>query len=892
MNDNLFQENQPAKPASNQLLPTNQNQTRTTNSGGLGIDAYFGYFFLTVLIIAALGAVVWGILRYLRVRIYNNKKTSDWKNTVFIEINVPKETAEQSQKDQGNNSGSKDNNSIIATGEQLYTIMSEYAKSRWQTWFFGGQRFSLEIVNIDQEIKFWIVCPAAMSQILERQVVAIYPKANLIRLNKINFFKEKTVAYAQELTLTTRYELPFKTYKLIDGDPLNSLTNAMGGLAKEESVGIQLVLTPVQDRWQKKPRNLALKIQQGFNPKDVLFPEFDFFKMLGKIFGAIWEVLFKNKDDKNKDGTPDREQNLDLSGKKQNIQLTPQQQEIIKKLEEKSSRPGFYFSLRIVGSALTETRAKQIVDGVIPSFLIFDVKPFNGFKKKKSDQKESVLNFLMRAPNFSSKEILNTEEINSIWHLPNYLTQTPNIKWLLARRPAIPLDVPGPGPGNIYLGKATSRGQTKEIYIKTEDRFRHIYSLGGSGSGKSILMASTILQDIQIGNGVCVVDPHGETIDDILLRMPKERADDVILFSPAITDRPLGLNMLESDPKKPTQKTLVIDTLFTIWDKLYDLKKTGGPMFENYMKNSMRLVMSHPESGSTLMEISKVLSDEDFRSFKLAMCDEPEVVDFWEKEATKAGGEASLENMVPYITSKLAPFVTNDFLRPMIGQQKSCINFREAMDNKKIVLVKLEKGLIGETSAYLVGMIIIGNLLLAGMGRNDGLKYNLDGTTTEILSKDRVPFFVYIDEMQNFLFDAIPKALEEIRKYKVGFYLAHQFVKQVVVQGDERIKDSIMANCATKFIYRCGADDAQYLEKEFGPTFTAQDLMMPERFTFNTIMLVDGQKTTPFNIAPPNLTPDIDPEFRKELIEMTKQKYGKPREEVEQEIRDRAKLLF
>jgi TraM recognition site of TraD and TraG len=361
--------------------------------------------------------------------------------------------------------------------------------------------------------------------------------------------------------------------------------------------------------------------------------------------------------------------------------------------------------------------------------------------------------------------------------------------------------------------------------------------------------------------------------------------------------------MLETDPLQPQQKTLVIDTLFSIWDKLYDLKKTGGPMFENYMKNAMRLVMSHPESGSTLMEIPRVLTDEDYRSFKLAMCNEQEVIDFWEKEATKAGGEASLENMVPYITSKLAPFITNDFIKPMIGQQKSVINFRQAMDNKKIILVSLAKGLIGEQSAYLVGMVIIGGLLMAGMGRSDGLRYNLDGTTEQVIPSQRPPFFVYIDEMQNFLFEAIPKALEEIRKYKVGFYLAHQFVKQVIADGSERIKDSIMANCATKLIFRCGADDAKYLETEFYP-LTTQDIANPEARTFNAICLIDGQRTTPFNISAwypeyfsiedkkrPELMQAAEKQ-RKDTIEMIKTKYGRDKDEVEQEIRDRAKIFF
>ena len=519
----------------------------------------------------------------------------------------------------------------------------------------------------------------------------------------------------------------------------------------------------------------------------------------------------------------------------------------------------------------------------------------------KKDNKNGALDYLLRSPALNNKQIINAEEINSLWHLPGHQVQTANIKWLLGRRPPLPLYVPPSGGTNVYLGKGSSRGVKKDIYMTMEDRFRHIYSLGGSGSGKTVTMNNVALQDIKMGNGICVIDPHGESIDDILRRVPPERIKDIIVFSPSITDRPLGLNMLESDPLKPTQKTLVIETLFAIWDKLYDLKKTGGPMFESYMKNSMRLVMSHPESGCTMMEIPKVLVDEDFRSFKLAMCEEQEVKDFWEKEATKAGGEASLENMVPYITSKLAPFITNDFIRPMIGQTKSVINFRQAMDNKKIVLVSLSKGLIGESSAYLIGMVIVGGVLMAGMGRSDGLKYNMDGTTDKIIPSQRPPFFVYIDEMQNFLFDAIPKALEEIRKYKVGFYLAHQFVKQVVVDGNERIKDSIMANCATKFIFRCGAEDAKFLETEFYP-LTNSDIQNPEKQTFNAICLINAQRSSPFNIEAfykeyfeiegDGEKMKVAEKQKNEIMEMVKQTYGRDREEVEKEIKERGKIFF
>jgi flagellar basal body-associated protein FliL len=875
------------KQTTTKIVSQSQSTPSTAKSGGSAVDvAIYSLLYLVIFLVLAIVAY-FSSIHFARKYFYNKKKLEDWEKTVILEIAVPKESSEQAQKDGGSKRDDKD---VLAMGEQIFSVLSEFSISNFKTWMFGAQRFSLEIINLDQETRFWLGCNNETAGVIERQILAVYPKANINQIKSPTIFKENSLAYAQELDLGVRYELPFKTYKNLDLEPLNSITNTLLGMTKEESAAIQLIITPVKEDWQKNPRVLAAKIQQGQNPKEILFPDTSPLRHIGTIMKEIGKAINPDKKEPQSDN---KERKIDLSGKEVAIQLTPQQQEIIKKLEEKSSKQGFQYTLRIVASAPTEVRAKMLVDNIIPSFQIYENRPFNYFKKKKTDTKTAIKNFILRAQSYNNTKIINTEEVNSIWHLPNYLTQTANIKWLVARKPPVPLMIPGPGDGNVFIGRASSGATVKDIYIKTEDRLRHIYALGGTGTGKSQLMGHVILEDIKMGNGVCVVDPHGELIDDLMLRMRPEDLDRVILFSPSMSDFPIGLNMLETDPKKPTEKTLVIDMMFSIWDKLYDLKATGGPMFEQYMKSAMRLVMSHPESGSTLMEIGKVLTDEDFRTFKLAMCDEQEVVDFWEKNATQAGGDASLENMVPYITSKLAPFTTNDFLRPMIGQQKSAINFRSSMDNKKILLLKLEKSLIGEGSSYLLGMVIIGSILRAGMGRADGLRVNEDGTTEEILASERTPFFVYIDEMQNFLFDAIPQALEEIRKYKLGFYLAHQFVKQVINKGDERIKDSIMNNCANKFIYRVGAEDAKYLEAEFAPEITADDLMNPEVYTINARILVNGQKTRAFNFSPENLiSKSINKEIKKQIIENTKKKYGRPRAEVEEEIRDRGKLLF
>jgi flagellar basal body-associated protein FliL len=584
--------------------------------------------------------------------------------------------------------------------------------------------------------------------------------------------------------------------------------------------------------------------------------------------------------------------------------LTPNQQNIVKRLEEKASRPGYRFCMRIAAFSKTEKRSKELVQMFMPCLKVFEIEPFNGLSKRKFFTSEhfkdlfrlayypQVEDFLNRRPAISNKKILNVEETNTLWHLPNHLIQSPSIDWLLSYKPVIPTTLPQDPNYGIYIGEADGGYYTQPVYQSNEDRTRHSYVLGGSGSGKSEFLTNIMLQDIASGQGICVIDPHGEAVDNLLMRIPKERYKDVIVMSPNFVDAPIGLNLLWYDKRKPEQKTLVINNLFSIWDKLYDLKATGGPQFEYYMKNAARLVMDHAESGNTLMEISKIFSEKKFRDFKIAMCTEPDVADFWVNQASKAKGEHSLENMTTYITSKLAPFITNDFVRPMIGQTENSVNFRTAMDNRKIVLVKLEKGLIGEMSMYLIGMVIISNILIAGMGRSDGLKYNEDGTTENILPQDRPPFFVYVDEMQNFLFDAIPQALEEIRKYKVGLSLAHQFVKQVIEKGDERISNSIMANTGSKFIFNCGIDDAEYLEKEFKPTLNAKDLMNPERFTCNARIMINGQKTSPFNLKGKLLPPAIDLEAKKFLIEQSKLMYGTPIEDVNNDMKKRTEVLF
>ncbi|HNX11035.1 MAG TPA: type IV secretion system DNA-binding domain-containing protein, partial [bacterium] len=378
-------------------------------------------------------------------------------------------------------------------------------------------------------------------------------------------------------------------------------------------------------------------------------------------------------------------------------------------------------------------------------------------------------------------------------------------------------------------------GIRTDIRIKRVDRRRHAYIIGKSGTGKSVMLNNMAIQDIENGDGVCVMDPNGDLIEDILARIPPERAEDVIIFSPGDMERPLGLNLLEYDSRYPEQKSFVINEMINIFDKLYDLKSTGGPMFEQYMRNALLLIMDDPETGSTLMEVPKVLADESFRRMKLSRCQNPTVVDFWRKEAEKAGGDAALANIVPYITSKLTPFVSNDMMRPIIGQQKSAFNLRDVMDKQKILLVELPKGAIGETNAYLLGMIIVGKILMAALSR------------TDMAPEDRKDFYLYIDEFQNFTTDSICQILSEARKYALCLTVAHQYIGQLNKNQDSKIKDAIFGNVGTMISFRVGSEDAEFLVKDFGPVFNEYDLVNVGRGGFIKL-LVDGASTRPFSL--------------------------------------------
>ena len=421
------------------------------------------------------------------------------------------------------------------------------------------------------------------------------------------------------------------------------------------------------------------------------------------------------------------------------------------------------------------------------------------------------------------------------------------------------------------MGHNDYRGVKTDIRLATSDRRRHLYCIGQTGVGKSVFLQEMAKQDVREGRGLCFIDPHGDAVQDILAAVPRERAEDVVYFDPSDTERPFGLNMLEFS--RPEEKTFVVNEMINIFGKLYDLKQTGGPMFEQYMRNAMLLIMEDPATGSTLMEISKVLADPDFRRMKLDRCKNPVVYDFWVKEAEKAGGEASLANMVPYITSKLTPFVANDMMRPIIAQQKSTLDFRTLMDEKKIILLNLSKGKLGEINSHLLGMVVVGKILMAALSRAD------------IPEADRKDFSLYIDEFQNVTTDSIAQILSEARKYGLNLIIAHQFIGQL----SEDISKAVFGNVGSMVSFRVGPEDAEFLEKQFAPIFSARDLVNVDNYRAFVRLLINNQSTKPFNLSvyPPT---SGDEELAVHLKELSRLRFGRDADIVNHEIMERTKL--
>ncbi len=801
------------------------------------------------------------ILLILRLIRWLMSRRHYFPHQIFL-VRLPKEKPQDSKKDDTNQELKDD----IAKGETIFSAIGGLkAQKGIRSWFEGrDDQFSFEIVASHNQISFYVVAPQGDFRYLEQQIQAYYPEAVIEEIEDYNVFSLKGQLAAAYLKTAKSFIFPIKTYQKMSVDPLNSLINVLSKLGKNESLAIQYTVRSANSSWHARVRRVVAKINQRNSVKKGLKAA----SSLGRIasfLGGMTPASSKNKTESTSQLVPKK--------------LSAVEEEMLRSIEEKNLKAGLDVNLRIIACAPSQEQANIYLENIGSAFMEYNNFSYGNvfLRINKTKTNKIVTDFIYRRFRENISFLLNSEELASIFHFPNKTTETPNINWLTAKIAPAPAEAPSEG---ISLGENVYRGVSKEIRIKRVDRRRHTYIIGKSGTGKSVMLANMAIQDIQNGEGVCVLDPHGDLISDILDRIPPERIEDVIVFSPGDLERPLALNLLDYDERYPEQKSFVINEMIGIFDKLYDLKATGGPMFEQYMRNAMLLIMDDPASGSTLMEIPKVLADEKFRRLKLERCKNKTVVDFWKKEAEKAGGEAALANIVPYITSKLTSFISNDMMRPIIGQQKSAFNLREVMDQQKILLIDLPKGLVGEMNAYLLGMILVGKILIAALSR------------TDMSAEERKDFYLYIDEFQNFTTDSICQILSEARKYALNLIIAHQYVAQLSKNNNTEIKDAVFGNVGTLISFKVGSEDAEFLVKEFTPVFNEYDLINIDKGTAYIKLLVDNSALRPFSIK--TIWPPLGVKregMAKRVRALSRLKYGKNVRLVEAEISRRSELI-
>ncbi|MDE2031236.1 MAG: type IV secretory system conjugative DNA transfer family protein [Patescibacteria group bacterium] len=756
----------------------------------------------------------------------------------LFEITLPDPTDNENDK-----KGLKE---LLGAMEQFYAGMHSVGEGRAN---YSRNHFTLEIALAEDSdnFVFYTAVPTHKADLFEKQLLGVHPNAKIAEVpDDYNIFIDGGVVAASYATLTGHEVYPIKLYDAFDHDPLNIILNVFTKLKRSgEGASVQLTICPEDDEIIKKFHIILADVKEGMSVRTAS----SMTRQIGKEFKSLAsEMLFgasKHKEEKKVN------------------------EKAVENITEKMKSTIQATNIRIVTSAETKERANQILADIESSFNQFTEADRNGFDFIHPEGKaltDLVHDFSYR--NFSQDYSmpLNLKELATIFHFPHGIASSPQLKQARAGIAPAPMEMGNEG---VILGLNSYRGKDTEIHFADEDRMRHLYVIGQTGVGKTTIMKNMIAQDIAFGHGVCYIDPHGTDIQDILSYIPKERIDDVIYFDPSYTARPMGLNMLEYDPKYPEQKTFVVNELMSIFNKLFDMKTSGGPMFEQYFKNSAFLVMEHPESGATLLEIGRVLADKEFRDMKLSHCKNPIITQFW-KSAEQTTGDQSIANFVPYITSKFDNFISNDIMRPVVLQEKSVFNFRDIMDNKKILLVNLSKGRLGDINANLIGLVIVNKIQMAALSRVD------------MYGKKMEDFFLYIDEFQNVTTDSIESILSEARKYRLSLTVAHQYIAQL----EDNIKNAVFGNVGSLAVFRVGAEDAQFLESKFKPVFTAADIMKIENRNAYMSMLINGQPTKPFNIAtfPP---PQGNMAIVEKIKELSYLKFGRDRAEVEEEIMDK-----
>ena len=738
---------------------------------------------------------------------------------------------------------------VLSEAQTMYNIIASTAMKGFKTRLYGQRHISFEIVASDGLVRYYAVVPAVLTETIKQAISAAYPAARLEEVEMENIFSQQGKmqgVIGGEFELKKDFYYPIATYQESRRDAARALLDALSGVERGDGAAIQIMFRPAPENWTNKSNQKVESIRNGKSKKGSAAGALD-------IMEALWKPPTYGINNSSADFP----------------QLTALENEEIQAIEDKTKYPGYEVLTRVITSSSTATKSQAILQSIVSAFSLFDSPRYNGFKfNMTTDVDELITAYIFRFfPQSTNKNILNSVELSTIFHLPDQ-NSIPTGK--VERQRIRQVDGPTePMREGLLIGVNEFRGIEKQIRLGINDRRRHTYIIGQTGMGKSKLLENLAYQDIMEGRGFCFIDPHGDSAEELLGMIPQSRMDDVIYFNPSDTENPLGFNIFEIE--SPEDMDFVISETNSMLKSLFDPGNTGvvGPRMENIVRNAALLLMSDP-NGGTFMDIPKVLVDPEFAKQKIKYLRNQRAIDFWTKEWPASQRSNDAGELVSWVVSKWAPFESG-LINNIIGQKKSAFNIREVMDNNKILLVNLSKGKLGEAAAKLLGMVFVMKFQAAAMSRAD------------IPEDERKDFCLFVDEFQNFATDSFESILSEARKYRLNLILANQFTTQL----KDSIKDAIFGNVPNKIVGRVGIDDAEVLQKAFTPTFTAEDLTKTPNYNSITTVLVNGFPSAPFTMK---LLPPIgrsNSEIREGLRKYSASKYGRPRAIVEDEIRKR-----
>ncbi len=806
-------------------------------------------------------SIIVGVIIYIVRKAHDIKRQ---QSLVFLQVLIPKKETKEDKEEMSEQFSSNDFREFLGVMDHLYqSIYSIYNSGLNRLW--KGQGFlSLEYAALDGEILFVICCPRKIFGLVEKQLTSFYPDAVVDEVEDYNIFTPESYVASKTIHPEKKFSHAFMTYNELKTDPLNAITNAFSKITKTEGAAVQFMIQPVKNNWQPTVHKQARAI---INPKSS--SKFKWYNPLSWL-ASLWTAMF-NSD----------QFNQDLSSNKEQDRVSNAVEEYSKALDTKASGPGYKTSIRLVASADTIGRADAILNSISSGFTQFANIRGNSFTSSNMNSNDTTKRFVARNPHRTFYQmwryptmLLGTPELASLFHFPiSKFNKVDNIKWQKSSVAPAPKDIPEEG---LYLGTNVYRGQKKQIYMKNEDRFRHFYIIGQTGTGKSSIQQLMARQDFHNGKGLCVVDPHGSLIEDLMPYIPRERADDVIYFNPADTERPMGLNLLEAQTDE--EMDLIALDAMNMMIKMFG-SEVFGPRIQDYFRNGVLTLMSDKEEGGAITDLVKLFTDEEWQKYKVSKVQNPIVKNFWTKQMAQTGAREKGE-MIPYFAAKFGQFYTNKLIRNIVGQTRSAFDIGKCMDEGKILLMNLSKGLIGDINANLLGMIAVQKIQVAAMRRQSQE------------SSARRDFFLYIDEFQNFVTDSIESILSEARKYRLGLVLAHQYIDQLEnkdkMSGGTNLKGAIFGNVGTMMCYKIGPDDSEVMAKQMAPVYSDQDLVNLEAFKAAMKLTVNGQAGRPFNLDVPK--PWLDKTFVKdtEAAEAFKQlsrlTYGRQKDFVDKEI--------